>query len=197
MNVSNSARGWRLALIVVTISFVEGCSDPEGISSAAPPGVDSRALLREEAKEEPGVALGESGPQAGGPSKPAMSNIPPAPPTAKGEKKKTESGVEYETIKEGTGAVAKVGQRAKLHYVGTLEDGRKFDSSRDPGREPLVMEIGRGLVIKGWEESIPGMRIGEIRKLVIPPASAYGALGQGVIPPNATLHFEVELLNLE
>ncbi len=195
--MSNSTRGWRLGLIVVAISIAEGCSEPEGIYPAAPPGIDSHALLREQAKEEPGVALGESGPQAGGQSKSAIPSIAPATPTAKGEKKKTESGVEYETTKEGTGAVAKVGQRATLHYVGTLDDGRKFDSSRDPGKEPFIVELGRGSVIRGWEESIPGMRIGEIRKLVIPPSAAYGALGQGVIPPNATLHFEVELLNLE
>ena len=182
---------------IVVLSLFGGCSDPEAIYPAAPPGFDPQALAREQTKEEPGEALGEVAPQSGSQNKPVLPNIPAATPTSKGEKKKTESGVEYETIKEGTGAVAKVGQRATLHYVGTLEDGRKFDSSRDPGKEPFTFEIGMGKVIKGWDESIPGMHIGEIRKLTIPPGSAYGSLGKGTIPPNATLLFEVELINLE
>lgn len=187
-----------LGLIIATAMCGGGCGDPEAMLPSAPPGIDSTALLREQTKGDEAEALGETAPKAGAaPAKPTLSDIPPAVPTAKGETKKTESGVEYTTIKEGTGAVAKVGQNAKMHYVGTLDDGRKFDSSRDPGKEPFNFLIGAGSVIKGWEEGIPGMRIGEIRKLTVPPAAGYGALGKGPIPANATLHFEVELLDLK
>jgi FKBP-type peptidyl-prolyl cis-trans isomerase len=121
----------------------------------------------------------------------------PAEPTAKGEVKTTISGVKYETIKEGTGPTAKAGQRLTVHYVGTLDDGRKFDSSRDSGK-PFPVEIGTGKVIKGWDEAIPGMKVGEVRKLTIPPTAGYGAQGSGErVPPNATLHFEVELISAD
>src|SRR5206468_3795974 len=98
---------------------------------------------------------------------PKVSDLPPALPTAKGEVKTTPSGVKYETIKPGNGAVAKAGQRVTVHYVGTLEDGRKFDSSRDRDK-PATFSIGTGDVIKGWDEAVPGMKIGEVRKLIVP-----------------------------
>ena len=102
---------------------------------------------------------------------------------------------QIEIIKEGTGEEAKVGDTVSMHYVGTLEDGTKFDSSRDRGT-PFQFTIGRGMVIKGWEKGIPGMKVGEIRKLTIPSNEGYGAGGRGSIPPNATLIFEVELLEI-
>ena len=108
----------------------------------------------------------------------------------------TESGLQYEDIVEGTGAMPQAGQRVTVHYTGTLEDGTKFDSSRDRNR-PFSFTIGVGQVIKGWDEGVATMRVGGQRKLVIPPELGYGARGAGgVIPPNATLLFDVELLRI-
>ena len=188
---------WGLGLVAAAAVFGGGCTDPEAVLPSAPPGIDSTALLREQTKDEGAEALGESAPKSSSAAKPQMPDIPLALPTAKDEVKKTGSGVEYTTIKEGTGAVAKVGQSAKVHYVGTLDDGRKFDSSRDPGKKPFSFMIGAQEAIKGWDEAVPGMHIGEVRKLTIPPASGYGALGKGQIPPNATLQFEIELMDVK
>ncbi|WP_437820625.1 FKBP-type peptidyl-prolyl cis-trans isomerase [Sorangium sp. So ce1078] len=102
-----------------------------------------------------------------------------------------------EDLKEGTGAEAKHGQLVTVHYVGTLTDGSKFDSSRDRG-QGFSFKLGAGQVIKGWDQGVAGMKIGGLRKLTIPPELGYGARGfPPVIPPNSTLIFEVELLSLK
>jgi FKBP-type peptidyl-prolyl cis-trans isomerase len=99
-----------------------------------------------------------------------------------------------ETIRPGQGAEAKAGDQVTVHYVGTLTDGTKFDSSRDRG-QGFRFHLGRGDVIRGWDQGVAGMRIGELRKLTIPSELAYGKRGfPPVIPPDATLVFEVELL---
>ncbi len=104
------------------------------------------------------------------------------------------NGLIIEDVKIGTGAEAVKGALISVHYVGTLVDGKKFDSSRDRG-EPFQFPLGQGMVIQGWEQGFEGMKIGGVRKLTIPPDLGYGAQGAGgVIPPNATLKFEVELL---
>jgi FKBP-type peptidyl-prolyl cis-trans isomerase len=98
----------------------------------------------------------------------------------------------------GTGEKAKAFDVLTMHYTGKLEDGTVFDSSKNPGREPFRFTIGAGQVIEGWEKGILGMQVGGKRVLTIPPEMAYGERGAaGVIPPNATLIFEVELLNIE
>ena len=108
----------------------------------------------------------------------------------------TASGLEYEDITEGTGASPATGQTVKVHYVGTLTNGKKFDSSRDRG-QPFEFRIGVGQVIQGWDEGVATMKVGGTRKLTIPAALGYGSRGAGgVIPPNATLLFEVELLGI-
>ena len=108
----------------------------------------------------------------------------------------TDSGLKYEDLAEGGGAVASAGQEVVVHYTGWLTDGSKFDSSLDRG-QPFSFSLGRGMVIRGWDEGVNGMQIGGKRKLTIPPQLGYGAQGAGgVIPPNATLVFEVELLEI-
>jgi len=95
----------------------------------------------------------------------------------------------------GTGPEAKTGDKVKVHYTGTLMNGKEFDSSR--GKEPFEFEIGKGSVIKGWDEGVPGMRVGGKRKLTIPWQMAYGEAGSGdKIPPKAALKFEIELLEI-
>ncbi|HEY8090187.1 MAG TPA: FKBP-type peptidyl-prolyl cis-trans isomerase [Polyangiaceae bacterium] len=102
-----------------------------------------------------------------------------------------------ETLNPGDGNEAKAGDKVSVHYVGTLHsNGNKFDSSRDRGR-PFSFTLGKGDVIKGWDQGVAGMKIGEKRKLTIEPELAYGARGfPPVIPPNSTLVFEVELISV-
>jgi FKBP-type peptidyl-prolyl cis-trans isomerase len=108
----------------------------------------------------------------------------------------TESGLKYVDLVAGTGRQAALGDTASVHYTGWLADGKKFDSSVDR-KEPFSFRVGGGQVIKGWDEGVHGMKIGGKRKLTIPPQLGYGARGAGgVIPPNATLTFDVELLDL-
>ena len=178
-----------MALILV------GCDAPEEIVPTSPPGT----VLPRTAPDsnDPAQAQGESvvvATKAAGES----GKVPaytPALPTAKGETKKTKNGVKYETLKEGTGDELKPGRVAVFNYVGTLENGTIFDSTRQRG-SPYKVTIGTGQLIKGWEEGLPGMRVGETRKLWVPAKLAYGEIERPKIPSNSNLIFEVELLEV-
>jgi len=128
----------------------------------------------------------------------AGANAPATAQTSGSKMTTTASGLKIEDTKVGTGASPKTGQTCVMHYTGWLyvngAKGQKFDSSVDR-KEPFEFQIGRGMVIKGWDEGVASMKVGGKRTLIIPPELGYGARGAGgVIPPNATLMFEVELL---
>src|SRR5579859_7609525 len=104
--------------------------------------------------------------------------------------------MQIESLRAGAGAEARAGNTVTVHYVGTLTNGTKFDSSRDRGKG-FSFKLGAGMVIQGWDQGVAGMKVGELRKLTIPPHLAYGEKGfPPVIPPNSTLVFEVELLSV-
>ena len=115
-----------------------------------------------------------------------------------GSVKKMENGLLIEDLVVGDGAEAKDYNKVVVNYTGKLEDGSVFDSSLNPGRSPFTFTLGAGSVIKGWDQGLKNMKVGGKRKLTIPPDLAYGANGAGnAVPPNATLIFEVELLEVE
>lgn len=126
---------------------------------------------------------------------PAMSTSAPTPVSGPGQS--TPDGLEYWDIKVGSGATAKPGDTVSVQYTGWLLDGKKFDSSVDR-HEPFSFTLGQGQVIKGWDEGVAGMKVGGKRQLRIPPSLGYGSRGAGgVIPPNATLIFDVELVGVQ
>jgi peptidylprolyl isomerase len=132
-----------------------------------------------------------------GQTTPAKKPATGGPTKVTGEPIKTASGLEYWDIKVGTGAVAQTGQHVKVDYTGWLTDGKMFDSSVGTGH-PFDFMLGAGQVIKGWDEGVVGMKVGGKRQLRIPPDLAYGAKGYpGVIPPGATLIFDVQLVDVK
>jgi FKBP-type peptidyl-prolyl cis-trans isomerase len=135
------------------------------------------------------------------PTNTQINNTPTPQPAAAGQSKTTMDGLVINDSVIGTGAVAALGDAVTVNYTGKLDDGTVFDSSLNPGRTPLSFTIGstvRGKsVIQGWNEGVPGMKVGGTRELTIPPALGYGAGGaEPVIPPNATLHFTITLLSI-
>ncbi len=121
---------------------------------------------------------------------------PGAAPAGSAKEVTLQDGLKYTDDVVGTGTEATTGKTAVVHYTGWLSDGKKFDSSKDRN-QPFSFPLGRGQVIKGWDEGVVGMKVGGKRTLIIPPSLGYGAQGAGgVIPPNATLKFEVELIDV-
>lgn len=175
-----------------------GCDEAPDIQPLAPPGA---VIPKNSPDADPAQALGEAAPTSNKPpaEKPKVTSTSTAPPTKKGEIKTTERGVKYETLKEGTGPELKSGQQAEIHYEGKLEDGEVFDASRKHiPPDPISFTIGTGAVIRGWDEAIPGMKVGEVRRLTIPSEMAYGRTGKPPhIPAGATLIFEVELVAIK
>lgn len=124
---------------------------------------------------------------------PAETPAAEAPVTETGTPTADVTELKVEDITVGTGAEAKPGDTVTVHYTGWLADGTKFESSKDSGR-PFEFQVGSGLVIKGWDVGVAGMKVGGVRRLTIPADMGYGAQGSGPIPPNATIVFEIELL---
>jgi len=172
-----------------------GCEEPQDIVPVTPPGA---IIPRISPDLEPAAAQGEMAAPglAAKTGEIKSTNYTPAAPTAKGQTKTTPNGVKYETLQEGSGPEAMPGHSVRVHYVGKLDNGDVFDTTRSGG-VPRMINIGDPDQIKVWAEALPGMRVGEIRKLTVPPALGYGPKGRPpAVPPNATLVFEVELIDI-
>lgn len=178
-------------LAVAVIFAVAGCSENEEMTKA------TKVENPKEKKAE------TPKPEEAAAKKEAVKEETPKP-EAKAEEPKpgkdgwvtTKSGLKYKDKKVGKGAAVKSGDAVIVHYKGWLDDGTVFDTSKKPGRKPLPFTVDRGDVIEGWEEGVKGMKVGGTRELNIPPDLGYGERGGGPIPPNSTLHFDVELLQI-
>ena len=169
-------RWFVLALVLAAAMFAVGCQREQQTAQPAVPAEGEAADMSGADPETAARALGT---------------------VTENEVVTAESGLRYIDVKEGEGAVAKSGDTAVVHYTGWLVNGTKFDSSVDRG-QPYRFSLGAGRVIKGWDEGVAGMKVGGVRKLIVPADLAYGGSGRPpVIPPNATLIFEVELLGVE
>ncbi|GAC1333296.1 MAG: hypothetical protein NVSMB14_00010 [Isosphaeraceae bacterium] len=184
------------------LCIASGCREPSGIAPALPPGVEL-SQIRPEREEDASEAKGEDPMRQSALPLPEeitrQEKLPaePAPPTKPGQSITTKTGLQYKTLKPGNGPEAHKGSVVEVHYVGKLTDQSEFDSSRShPGGKPFEFTVGEGKVILGWDEGVNGMLVGERRELTVPPQLGYGAEGKGKIPPNATLIFEIELLDV-
>ena len=170
-----------------------------GLATCARDGVERRRGARASPKWSPPPsppvqpALGDGEESGGRPGTPARI----AEPTKLGEPVTTISGLKYETLKEGSGRQARPGDTVSVHYTGKLEDGKTFATSRDGGA-PMTFEVGDGHLTQGWNQGVAGMKVGELRRLTVLPQIGYGAQGSlPLIPPNATLTYEIELLEVK
>ncbi len=177
-----------LLSVLAASVFLVGCASGEP-TKASP----NSALLTVRPSATTGTPT-TSSPAATAKASAALTGTPP-PITA--ETISLPSGLRYAISKAGTGATATSGQKVSVHYTGWLAStGAKFDSSLDRG-QPFELTLGKGEVIKGWDEGLVGMRVGETRRLLIPSTLAYGPRGQGPIPPNSELLFDVTLLAIK
>ncbi len=173
-----------------------GCGAPPQIVPVVPPGAEVREVPPSDLTTEPATAVGESISAA---KKEALAKIesidPAAPPSITVDDAKTQ-GLVIESDGGGKGDGAQVGKSVSVNYTGKLKDGTVFDSSIQRG-VPFTFILGRGQVIKGWDAGLQGMKVGEKRKLTIPPGLAYGDRATGKIPPNSTLIFDVEMVAVD
>lgn len=183
---------WQGLLCGVLGLALAGCEEPAQIVEATPPGGVVDRLPESEKGDKGPQALGE---QVVMKNRPSSEALPPAKPTEKGETVTLPSGLKYETLHPGTGDEVKSGQTVVMTYVGKLDDGTVFDQKS--AQDPFQTTIGKGFVIRGWDQGVVGMRVGEQRKLIIPAELAYGQTGKGKIPPNSRLTFEVEVLKIK
>lgn len=187
--------GQKLAFSFV-VCAVAGCGEPPQIVLAVPPGAQVRELPPADLTSEPATAVGESIAAA---KKEALAKIdsidPAAPPPITVDEAKNQ-GLVIESDGGGKGVGAQVGKSVSVNYTGKLKDGTVFDSSITRG-VPFTFILGRGQVIKGWDAGLQGMKVGEKRKLTIPPGLAYGDRATGKIPPNSTLMFDVEMIAVD
>lgn len=207
-------RNSAIALVVATSAILVGCDkcsrDKAQTSTtaetASQPATDSQAGLTDQATSTPAPAATETQPDAAATdpnaagqtaADTATTATQPGVAATAAEPAPVTGTLKITDVKKGSGAEAVDGKKVTVHYTGTLENGTKFDSSRDRG-SPFPFVLGSGMVIAGWEQGVKGMKVGGVRKLVIPPNLAYGnrSVG-GVIPPNSTLLFEIELLKVE
>lgn len=186
----------RFCPFAVVVLAVVGCGAPPQIVPAVPPGAEVRELPPADLVAEPATAVGESiaagKKEALAKVEGAMADAPPSitPDDAK------KQGLVIEQVAEGKGEGAVVGKSVSVHYTGKLDNGTKFDSSLDRA-VPFTFILGRGQVIPGWDAGLQGMKVGEKRKLTIPAGLGYGSEGNGKIPGNSTLHFDVEMIAID
>jgi FKBP-type peptidyl-prolyl cis-trans isomerase len=171
----------RVIAVPALASVLAACS-----SLTQPPAPETFASAQPAAAAAPAASSARPAPSAQ-PTAPA----PTAPPA-------NEPPMQSTTLVPGKGPAAKAGDNVSVRYTGTFTDGKKFDSTADHGNTPFKLKIGAGMVIKGWDQGLVGMKVGEKRKLVLPPSLAYGPMGKPpVIPPNSTLVFEIELVSID
>jgi peptidylprolyl isomerase len=182
--------GWHhlfVTAVLLTVLFLAGCAKKEG---APPPATTAQAPAPDKAPAQPSTPPAAPAESAAATAARKL-GTPTTSPVVK-----TPSGLEYIDVKAGDGAPAQAGQTVTVHYTGWLVNGQKFDSSFDHN-QPFSFKLGVRQVIPGWDEGVAGMKPNGVRKLIVPPALAYGSRGAGPIPANSTLIFEVQLLKAQ
>ncbi len=196
---------WFFVMLAAAALCTAGCSKEESATEEVTTGAEAPATDGEAEAPATETNYDAQTPAADGAATPAADAATPAAAPAEAAapaaaapaaEQTTPGGTKYVDEQVGTGDVAEVGKTVVVHYTGTLTDGKKFDSSLDRN-QPFEFQLGAGNVIKGWEEGIAGMKVGGRRKLTIPPDQGYGSQDMGVIPPNSTLLFDVELLAIK